>query len=223
MTECLSSEETTTRWERRKEQTHQRLLGAGERLFRTQGFDATTVEEIAAAADVAKGTFFNYFASKETLLGDLLDMRTQPLLDAPPAEKQPTPERIWQLLQAVRQELSPYIHLFPRMFSYALAHPKPDASVRRRSTLAQAVAHLVRDGQGRGCVQPGLDPEAAGAMISTYFFRLSMLESVCETDAEFHWEEQMQAGLDVIYQGLMVANGHPSPDVEPPLSAEGAA
>lgn len=207
MTDCLSSEATTTRWERRKEQTHQRLLGAGERLFRTQGFDATTVEEIAAAADVAKGTFFNYFASKETLLGDLLDMRTQPLLDDPPACEQPAPERIWQLLLAVRRELAPYLHLFPRMFTYALAHPKPDPSVRRHRTLAQAVARLVRDGQDRGYVRPGVDAEAAGAMISTYFFRISVLESVYKADEDFQWEVQMQAGLDVVYQGLMATNG----------------
>ena len=41
------------------------------RLFREHGYDATTVEEITEAADVAKGTFFNYFPSKEALLGEL--------------------------------------------------------------------------------------------------------------------------------------------------------
>jgi len=38
-------------------------------LFRERGYDATTVEEIAQAAEVAKGTFFNYFPTKEAVLG----------------------------------------------------------------------------------------------------------------------------------------------------------
>ena len=36
-------------------------------LFRQQGFSSTTVEAIAEAAEVSKGTFFNYFPTQETL------------------------------------------------------------------------------------------------------------------------------------------------------------
>lgn len=37
-------------------------------LFAKRGYDAVTVEEIAVAADIAKGTFFNYFPTKDHLL-----------------------------------------------------------------------------------------------------------------------------------------------------------
>ena len=58
--------------ERRKARTRAALLAAAQRLFGEQGFDATTVAEIADAADVAIGSFYNYFDTKDALLGALL-------------------------------------------------------------------------------------------------------------------------------------------------------
>ena len=58
--------------ERRKARTRGALLAAGQRLFGEQGFDATTVAEIADAADVAIGSFYNYFDTKDELLAALL-------------------------------------------------------------------------------------------------------------------------------------------------------
>jgi len=102
----------TSRWDRRRAQTYRRLLAAGEQPFRTQGFDVITAERLAASADVAKGAFFNYFSSKEALLGALLDARIQVILEVSrDSEASPT-EHIWQLLLDVRRELMPYVHLF---------------------------------------------------------------------------------------------------------------
>lgn len=47
------------------------LMDAAERLFLEKGVGATSVDEIVAAADVAKGTFYVHFASKEHLLAAL--------------------------------------------------------------------------------------------------------------------------------------------------------
>ncbi|MEV0386686.1 TetR family transcriptional regulator [Nonomuraea sp. NPDC050643] len=50
--------------ERKKRHTKQLLVTTAFRLFDEQGYEQTTIEQIASAADVARKTFFNYFPSK---------------------------------------------------------------------------------------------------------------------------------------------------------------
>jgi AcrR family transcriptional regulator len=51
-----------------KSLTRQRLLSEAQRLFRERGYAATSLEQIAEAADVTKGAIYGHFASKEDLL-----------------------------------------------------------------------------------------------------------------------------------------------------------
>jgi AcrR family transcriptional regulator len=60
---------------RRKVELQERILRAALELFERQGFFATTVEQVTEAADVGKGTFFNYFPSKEHVLAGFGDMQ----------------------------------------------------------------------------------------------------------------------------------------------------
>ena len=46
-------------------------MDAAQALFLSQGVEATTISDIVAAADVAKGTFYTYFASRTEILADL--------------------------------------------------------------------------------------------------------------------------------------------------------
>ncbi len=59
------------RRERKKRELRSRIYQQAQELFLTQGFEATTVEQIAAAADIAPATFFNHFQSKHALLGEM--------------------------------------------------------------------------------------------------------------------------------------------------------
>ncbi|SRR5579875_1624057 len=56
------------RRERRRAETRERLFRAALDLFARRGYMETTVEDITEAADVGKGTFFNYFPTKEHVL-----------------------------------------------------------------------------------------------------------------------------------------------------------
>jgi AcrR family transcriptional regulator len=61
------------RVERRKARTRAALLAASRELFAYNGFQQTTIAEIAERADIAIGSFYNYFRTKEDLLDALLE------------------------------------------------------------------------------------------------------------------------------------------------------
>jgi len=76
--------------ERKKAKTRAAIREHALRLFRERGYSATTVEQIAAAAEVSPATFFRYFPTKEdVVLQDDLDVITLEALEAQPAELGP--------------------------------------------------------------------------------------------------------------------------------------
>lgn len=76
--------------ERKKQRTRQALRQAALELFQERGFEATTIADITAAADVAPRTFFSYFQTKEDVVLDegpqRFDQLQQTLRQRPPGE-----------------------------------------------------------------------------------------------------------------------------------------
>lgn len=78
--------------ERKKEKTRLALLDAALELFLEQGYDSTTVDQIAGSVDVSARTFFRYFANKEHLVfwfHDHGEEVMQAVLDERPADEAP--------------------------------------------------------------------------------------------------------------------------------------
>lgn len=59
-----------SRAERKKKETRQKIIKAALDLIQQQGFDKTTMEQIAEAADVARKTLYNYFPVKEAIVDE---------------------------------------------------------------------------------------------------------------------------------------------------------
>ena len=57
----------------KKAATRKRILDIATELFRTNGYGATTTRDIAVAAEIATGTLFNYFSTKDAIVGALVD------------------------------------------------------------------------------------------------------------------------------------------------------
>lgn len=84
--------------QRKKSATRDRIRAAALRLIREQGYDAATVEQIAAAAGVSHMTFFRYFPAKEdVVLSDNHDPLIARLIEQTPAT--------WPLIRRVRTAL----------------------------------------------------------------------------------------------------------------------
>src|ERR1039458_2637150 len=65
----------TGRRQRRAAETRLSLFRCALQLFAERGFTSVTVEDITEAADVGKGTFFNYFESKDHVLGVMAEIQ----------------------------------------------------------------------------------------------------------------------------------------------------
>jgi len=73
--EDLPHLEAMGRRERRAAETRVRIFRCALQLFAERGFPNVTVEDITRAADVGKGTFFNYFESKDHVLGVMAEIQ----------------------------------------------------------------------------------------------------------------------------------------------------
>lgn len=102
-----------TRTERRKEKTRRILLEVALDLFCEKGIYWTTVEDMTERADVGKGTFYQYFETKEAILLDLFRIGLNALLTQ-------TEEAI-QATKPGRQVVSTVINCHLNFF---LEHPK---------------------------------------------------------------------------------------------------
>lgn len=90
--------------ERKKRQTRQALERAAFDLFTQQGYVETTVEDIAAAAQVSRASFFRYFGSKEDVLAADDDLRRERFMAA--LTGRPTEEPV---LAAVKAAVAEYL------------------------------------------------------------------------------------------------------------------
>lgn len=92
--------------ERKRARTHAAIQQHALRLFREQGYDATTVEQIAEAAEVSASTFFRYFPTKEDVaLYDSLDPLIIAAFEAQPLDLNPI-QALRRAMHAVVGDLS---------------------------------------------------------------------------------------------------------------------
>ncbi|MEA3339813.1 MAG: TetR/AcrR family transcriptional regulator [Chloroflexota bacterium] len=163
-----------SRRERKKRETRQRLMEAALQLFRERGYDNTTIERITEAADVAKSTFFNYFATKNAILPALIEWRLKELEDAllPERGAPASPvARIKRALCLVAEDPLSDPTLARRFFAAKRCHP----DLRPVHALARLFSEQVRQAQAAGEIRADLDPVYLGGVIRALFFQQLMM------------------------------------------------
>ncbi|MFF9408161.1 TetR/AcrR family transcriptional regulator [Streptomyces anandii] len=88
----------STLWDRTRQLASQEILDTALRLFTEQGYDGTTIAQIAREAGVSQRTLFRYFGTKEDLLGGGQDRFGQVLMDT--IGEQPAEAGVWEALRA---------------------------------------------------------------------------------------------------------------------------
>jgi len=148
-----------SRRERRKQEVRERILAAAEELFRRQGFEATTVDQIAGAADVAQKTFFNHFPTKHSVFEAFADGRLALFGAAVAAERArpaATRARLARVFDLMAVHVSEMSELARDLVLHMMrATPPGDGAggSEQLSTLQAALGGLLREGQAQGDVR----------------------------------------------------------------------
>jgi AcrR family transcriptional regulator len=194
------------RRQRRSDETREKIFRAALRLFAARGFPATTVEDITEAADVGKGTFFNYFPTKEHVLsafGELQRGKIEQALAAARENRLPIREVLRGMFRAAAEEPGRSPALM-RSIIFAMLSNEPVREVMSRNLELgrQTLEELLAIGQERGEVRRdraagelarALQRLAFGTML---FWSLQPVGSLAE---------QLHATLDLFWLGLAAA------------------
>jgi AcrR family transcriptional regulator len=160
--------------ERQKADRTGRILKAASDLFRTQGYDAVRIEDIAAVAEVSTGTCYNYFSTKGDLLLAIVSMEVEEVVEAGRALVENPPPDISQALGGLIRLYYDHslMYLSKEMWRKAMAISieAPGAPFSRHYTrldamLAAQVCDLLTELRKRVLTRADLDPSTLGHVV----------------------------------------------------------
>jgi AcrR family transcriptional regulator len=176
-----------------------RLLTAALRLFTENGFEATTIDQIAEQADVARQTVLNHYPYKRDFLRAWGQHRRDQLLDladqAGPGES--ARGRLHRYFAALAQmnererELTRMLHVSLR-HDEVLAHQRP---------VPEAVLAAIYRGQDRGEFDPGMKPSRAAEVLTAVYFD-TLSRWLTDADPPFDLQAALADKLDLVLAGL---------------------
>jgi AcrR family transcriptional regulator len=180
---------TSERRAREKEQRRLEILEAAREVFSTKGIAEATVEDVAAAAELGKGTIYLYFSSKEEILAHLLlegfDILLGKLTEAyaPSQDLAPT-ERLGRLTAAYLNffKENPFYFRLMVAFDRGRLHekipPELGEEIKAKNQEAlQWVARAVNDGIKKGVFRP-CDPWLTAAALWASIHGVIVLMSI---------------------------------------------
>lgn len=202
------------RRERKKEETKRRIYVAALELFHDKGFEHTTVDEITERADVAKGTFFNYFPHKESVLSYLSQEWLKRVEELAAQPYRSATERITSLFTAVASaygENRALTHLVVTAGMEQMFCPEPMPS---RSRFVSLVNAAIVEGQSGGEFRSDLAPEtiflALGASFMGTLFWWAGHGHPGDPSTPpdgVGLEDSIRSQLKVVYDGIRAAEG----------------
>ncbi len=173
------------RRERRRSQTRARIFECAMRLFARHGFADTKVESITEAADVAKGTFFNYFPSKEAIIGEMAKRLMVGL--AARADQARREDTVLPALQALPEHIVAGPGQSPVLFrslmgTVLLNRPLTALFEQVADSARQQIARIIARGQELGEIRPDISAEELARSFQQYAWGTLVMWSLLGTD-----------------------------------------
>jgi len=209
------------RRERRSAEIRERLFRSALQLFGQKGFAETTVEDITEAADVGKGTFFNYFPSKDHILlafGEMQLKKLEAAVEQARGSGEPMPEFLRSL--GVRMTQEPIRN--PAIVRALLQAYLSTTPVREAMTDMQRRAHalytqMIQIGQERGEISKDLPASEIAHVLRQIIFGTLLIWSLYG-DATLN--ARIETAFNLLWTG-MAPRGNSAAALTVPLFTSG--
>ena len=176
------------RREKRKQEIRARIEEAAYRLFKQQGVEETSIEQICVEADVARRTFYGHFANKHALLGGLgisrLYNQSEPMLRELMTNHPTTRARLEAMIDYIEETFASYEDIDRQLILIAPATLAADQEQQREigDSSMEGFTRLISAGLELGDVKTGFSPEIlASVVVGT----LNMLTTRWAMDNDF--------------------------------------
>jgi AcrR family transcriptional regulator len=207
---------TPSRRGRRSAELRERLFRAALDMFAKKGFLETKVEDITNAADVGKGTFFNYFPSKDHILlafGEMQLAKLQLAMEEARRTSMPLPEFLRSLGTRMTEE--PIRHpAIVRAFlqAYLSSTPVRTAMLDLQRRVLAMHSQMIQLGQERGEIRDDLPAMEIAQVFRQTIFGTLLIWSLY---GDGSLQSRMEAAFEVLWSGLRPRNSKKVPFVAP--------
>lgn len=195
------------RRERRTVETRERLFRVALDLFARKGFTETTVEDITEAADVGKGTFFNYFPSKDHILlafGEMQLAKLELAVEETHRSGEPMPQFLRSLGVRMTQEPTRHPGIIRTLLQAYLSTTPVRAGMLDMQKRVHALhTEIVLIGQERGEIRKDLPASEIAHVFRQTIFGTLLMWSL-NGDGTLH--ARMESAFNVLWSGLAPRN-----------------
>ena len=186
---------------RKKAQTRQTIYETATAPFLARGYEAVTIDDVCRAADVAKGTFFLHFPTKDALLAEYGRLATEELAPLLATARGSSVATLRSVLRALAGRAERHAELVRLTVRETLARPVAMAQTTAQGrTLGELLIAVVRRGQAAGELRRSVVPEVAGAVLVGAYF--AIVNAWATGDARFDLTEAVDHALKIVLQGL---------------------
>jgi TetR/AcrR family transcriptional regulator, cholesterol catabolism regulator len=204
---AVATNAVSGRRERKKGEVRDRIRTAALSLFREKGYEATTVEEIAARADVAKGTFFNYFPRKDALLVALGEEMMEQLQDELGPQKEWVGTAREQVLRFFLA-LGSFVERDPEVSKVMMIENLRTFWLRQEKDPVEAAfeaisRNVLRDAIARGELPQGTDVEVAAKLLEAAYITTMVDWLKCGTHAD-RYRAELTEKITIVFRGLHI-------------------
>ena len=196
------------RRQRRSAEIRERLFRAALSLFAQKGFAETTVEDITEAADVGKGTFFNYFPSKDHILVAFGEMQLAKL-EAAIAEVRRTNKPISEFLRLLGPRMIQEPARNPEIIrallqAFLSTTPVREAMLDLHKRVQALHTQMIRLGQEQGEIRGDLPAEEIAYAFRQIIFGTVLIWSL-HGDATL--QSRIESAFNLLWTGIAARPG----------------